>query len=68
MESRDLIKDFWAEIKDDLMRFIYETHQNGRLTKAIKWNFTTLTPKVDSPRHLTNFRPISLVSIVISSI
>ncbi|MCI79829.1 cysteine-rich receptor-like protein kinase, partial [Trifolium medium] len=29
----DFIKDFWAEMQGDVMRFISEFHQNGRLTK-----------------------------------
>jgi hypothetical protein len=54
-------KDFWEELKGDVMRFIYEFHRNGKLTKGINSTFIALIPKVDSPQRLTDFRPISLV-------
>jgi hypothetical protein len=52
-------KDFWEELKGDVMRFITEFHQNGKLTKGS--TFIALIPKVDSPQRLNEFRPISLV-------
>ncbi|PNX62136.1 cysteine-rich receptor-like protein kinase, partial [Trifolium pratense] len=55
------IKDFWAEMQDDVMRFILEFHRNGRLTKGLNATFIALIPKVDSPQRLNDFRPISLV-------
>jgi hypothetical protein len=29
------LKDFWSELKGDIMRFITEFHQNGKLTRGI---------------------------------
>ena len=55
------IKEFWEELKSDVMRFISEFHRNGRLTKGINNTFIALIPKIDSPHHLNDFRPISLV-------
>ncbi|GAU17884.1 hypothetical protein TSUD_330100 [Trifolium subterraneum] len=55
------IKDFWTEMKSDVMRFITEFHRNGRLTKGINATFIALIPKVESPQRLNDFRPISLV-------
>ncbi|CAJ2669290.1 unnamed protein product [Trifolium pratense] len=55
------IKDFWAEMQGDIMRFISEFHRNGRLTKGLNATFIALIPKVDSPQRLHDFRPISLV-------
>ncbi|CAJ2673682.1 unnamed protein product [Trifolium pratense] len=55
------IKDFWAEMQGDIMRFISEFHRNGRLTKGLNATFIALIPKVDSPQRLNDFRPISLV-------
>jgi len=55
------IKKFWDLIKDDVMRFLVEFHRNGRLSKVINSTFIALIPKVDSPQHLNDFRPISLV-------
>jgi len=55
------IKDLWDILKDDVMRFISEFHQNGRLAKCINSTFVALIPKIDSPQRLNDFRPISLV-------
>ena len=55
------IKEFWNELKDDVMRFISEFHRNGKLSKGINNTFIALIPKIDSPRRLNDFRPISLV-------
>jgi len=44
------------------MRFIFEFHRNGKLSKSINSTFIALIPKVDSPQRLNDFRLISLVS------
>ncbi|XP_045831292.1 uncharacterized protein LOC123922638 [Trifolium pratense] len=54
------IKDFWAELCGDVMRFISDFHRNGKLSKGINSTFIALIPKVDSPQRLNDFRPISL--------
>ncbi|GAU30969.1 hypothetical protein TSUD_63800 [Trifolium subterraneum] len=56
------IKDFWVELRGDVMRFITGFHRNGKLTKGLNSTFIALIPKVDSPQRLNDFRPISLVS------
>ncbi|GAU10636.1 hypothetical protein TSUD_419760, partial [Trifolium subterraneum] len=55
------IEDFWSELQGEVMRFIVEFHQNGKLTKGLNSTFIALIPKVDSPQRLNDFRPISLV-------
>jgi hypothetical protein len=55
------IKEFWTELKDDVMRFVSEFHRNGKLAKGINATFIVLIPKVDNPQRLNDFRPISLV-------
>ncbi|MCI31076.1 cysteine-rich receptor-like protein kinase, partial [Trifolium medium] len=45
----------------DIMRFMAEFHRNGKLSKGLNSTFIALIPKVDSPQHLNDFRPISLV-------
>jgi hypothetical protein len=55
------IKDFWSEMKDDIMRFILDFHRNGRLSKGINNTFIDLIPKVDNLQSLHEFRPIALV-------
>jgi hypothetical protein len=59
--SFGFIKEFWDLLQDDLMRFMVEFHQNGKLTKGINSTFIALIPKVNSPQRLNDFRPISLV-------
>ncbi|CAJ2632329.1 unnamed protein product [Trifolium pratense] len=58
------IKDFWAELRGDVMRFLSDFHRNGRLTKGINSTFIALIPKTDSPQRLNDFRPISLTAFV----
>lgn len=43
------------------MRFVFEFHRNGKLTKGINSTFIALIPKVDCARRLDDFHPISLV-------
>jgi len=43
------IKDFWQNLKSDIMRFIYEFHRNGRLSKGINITFIALIFKIDNP-------------------
>jgi hypothetical protein len=54
-------KDFWVEMKGDVMRFISEFHRNGKLTKGLNSTFIALIPKVESPQRPNDFGPISLV-------
>lgn len=55
------IKEFWEELKEDVMRFILDFHRNGKLTRGINTTFIALIPEFDSPQGLNDFRPISLV-------
>jgi len=55
------IKEFWLDLKDDLMRIVSEFHHNGKLAKGINTTFIVLIPKVDNPLRLNDFRLISFV-------
>jgi len=55
------IKDFWVDMKDDLMWFVSEFHHNGKLLKGINNIFITLIPKKECLQRLNDYRPISLV-------
>jgi len=57
-------KDFWEILKVDLLIFFAEFYHNGKLTKGLNSTFIALTPKVESPQRVADFRPISLVSSV----
>ena len=49
------IKDFWEDIKGDVMRFITDFHRNGKLTRGINTTFISLIPKVDCPQKVQDF-------------
>ena len=55
------LKEFWEDVKGDVMHFITDFHRNGRLTRGINNTFIVLIPKVTSPQRLNDFRPIFLV-------
>jgi DUF1009 family protein len=55
------VKDFWAEVKDDFMRFLFEFHSNRKLVKGSNCTFIVLIPKISNPQRVSDFRPISLV-------
>ena len=58
------LKDFWVEMHQDIMRFMVEFHRNGKLSKGINSTFIALIPKIDNPRKLNDYRPISLVGSI----
>jgi hypothetical protein len=55
------LKEFWLELRDDIMRFITKFHRNGKLSRGINSTFIALILKVASPQKLNDFRTISLV-------
>jgi len=58
------LKEFWSDMKQDIMRFMTEFHRNGRLSRGINSTFIALIPKKDNPQKLNDFRPISLVGSI----
>lgn len=42
--NSNFFKDFWAELKDDIMCFISEFHWNEKLSKGINSTFIDLIP------------------------
>jgi len=57
----DFFKDFWIDMTHDIMSFMVEFHRNGKLSRGINSTFIALIPKIDNPKKLNDFRPISLV-------
>jgi len=55
------LKEFWIDMKQDIMRFMTKFYRNGRLSRGINSTFIALIPKTDNPHKLNDFRPISLV-------
>jgi hypothetical protein len=55
------IKDFWEDMKVELLCYVFDFHHNGKLMNGINSTFITLTPKKESPQTMNDYRPISLV-------
>jgi len=55
------IKDFWQDLKGDILRFVLEFHRNGRFSKGINSTFIALISKIDNPHRLNDFHTIALV-------
>ncbi|CAL5403808.1 unnamed protein product [Camellia sinensis] len=54
-------KKCWGIVKAEVMLFFREFHQNATLVSGLNSSFIVLIPKVDSPSHLSEYRPISLI-------
>ncbi|GKV35976.1 hypothetical protein SLEP1_g44163 [Rubroshorea leprosula] len=59
-----LIKTMWEEIKQDVVGFIQEFHEQGRLVRGSNASFIALIPKVENPQRIEEYRPISLIGIM----
>jgi len=55
------IKEFWGDMKDDLMRFVSDFHCSSKLLRGINNTFITLIPKKDCPQSLNDFFSYFLV-------
>ena len=51
----------WDFVKDDVMRFFKEFYEHGNFVKSLNATFLVLIPKKMGPKHLRDFRPISLM-------
>ncbi|PNX78659.1 cysteine-rich receptor-like protein kinase, partial [Trifolium pratense] len=52
------IKDLWAELRDDIMRFLSDFHRNGKLTKANRLRIVIDSVISESPTTFVNDRKI----------
>lgn len=55
---------FWLDLKDEIMDFVKELHERGKLSKNLCATFIALIPKVDEAVQLRDFRPISLIGSI----
>ncbi|GKV37508.1 hypothetical protein SLEP1_g45534 [Rubroshorea leprosula] len=55
------IKTMWEEIKQDVIGFVQEFHEHGKLVRGSNSSFITLIPKVENPQRIEEYRPISLI-------
>ncbi|GKV49208.1 hypothetical protein SLEP1_g55970 [Rubroshorea leprosula] len=58
------IKTMWEDLKTDIVGFIQEFHEQGRLVKGSNSSFIVLIPKVENPQRIEEFRPISLIGVM----
>ncbi|GLU02749.1 hypothetical protein SLE2022_199870 [Rubroshorea leprosula] len=57
------IMSMWEVIKDDIISFVREFQQHGRLVRGSNASFIVLIPKTDNPQAIEEFRPISLIGV-----
>ncbi|GKV29210.1 hypothetical protein SLEP1_g38156 [Rubroshorea leprosula] len=58
------IKTMWEDLKPDIVGFIQEFHEQGRLVRGSNSSFIVLIPKVENPQRIEEFRPISLIGVM----
>ncbi|CAL5355404.1 unnamed protein product [Camellia sinensis] len=54
----------WKVMKHDIMKFMFEFHENEILAGGFNCSFISLIPKKENPLSLSDFRLISLISSV----
>ncbi|CAL5358449.1 unnamed protein product [Camellia sinensis] len=57
----NMFQKCWDIIKGDVLQFMTEFHQNGKLVRGINSSFIALIPKNENPSSLAEYRPISLI-------
>ncbi|GKV19478.1 hypothetical protein SLEP1_g29737 [Rubroshorea leprosula] len=57
------IKVMWEDIKQDIINFAQEFHENGKLVRGSNASFIVLIPKVENPQKI-EYRPISLIGVM----
>lgn len=55
--THELCRTCWDILKQDVMNFIEEFHENSKFPKAITATFIALVPKVENPQHFGEYRP-----------
>lgn len=62
------LKKCWNIIKEDIYKLCFDFFQGNIDLTAINNSFITLIPKTNSPTHINDYRPISLINCVIKII
>ncbi|XP_028083204.1 uncharacterized protein LOC114284477 [Camellia sinensis] len=52
----------WRIINDDILKFMADFHENGKLVKGLNASFVSLIPKQENPTSIQDYRPISLIN------
>ncbi|GKU94470.1 hypothetical protein SLEP1_g7966 [Rubroshorea leprosula] len=58
------IKAMWEEIKQDVIGFVQEFHEHGKLVRGSNSSFIALIPKVENPHKIEDYRAISLSRVM----
>ncbi|GKV31169.1 hypothetical protein SLEP1_g39893 [Rubroshorea leprosula] len=62
--SFKFVKTMWEVIKPDVVNFVQEFQEHGRLVKGSNASFIVLIPKTENPQGIEEYRPISLIGIM----
>ncbi|CAM8979776.1 unnamed protein product [Rhodiola kirilowii] len=62
--NMNLFKKYWSTVRSEVLGFVREFCENGRLAKGVNKTFIALIPKSNNPQRFDDFRPISLVNSV----
>jgi hypothetical protein len=60
--NNEFMKRCWPVIKEDFYTLCSSFHNNTLCFRSINSSYITLIPKVDGPRFVSDFRPISLLN------
>ncbi|GLU18032.1 hypothetical protein SLE2022_343540 [Rubroshorea leprosula] len=58
------IKEMWEDIKKEVVAFIQEFHNHGRIVRGANASFIVLIPKSENPQRIEEYRPISLIGVM----
>ncbi|GKV09210.1 hypothetical protein SLEP1_g20749 [Rubroshorea leprosula] len=58
------IKAMWEDIKQDIIGYIQEFHDRGKIEKGANASFIVLIPKIENPQRIEDYRPISLIGVM----
>ncbi|GKV32816.1 hypothetical protein SLEP1_g41389 [Rubroshorea leprosula] len=58
------IKAMWEDIKQEVIGYIQEFHERGKMEKGANASFIVLIPKVENPQRIEDYRPISLIGVM----
>ena len=57
-------QNFWESIGDDVAKAVISCLNSRAIPASLNHTYITLIPKVKSPEHVTEFRPIALCNIL----
>ncbi|GKV48319.1 hypothetical protein SLEP1_g55143 [Rubroshorea leprosula] len=58
------VKKMWEDIKVEVIDFVQEFWEHGRLARGSNASFIVLIPKKENPQGIEDCRPISLIGII----